>query len=412
MCRLGETIPKRRRPRGARTGSPTGAGFTSRPQTAGHRFAVAWYGKCFRDPAAPLPRASGGNGRRSYFIIMFKFGAGPANLSQGHITPPLRAPVVLMPAIRKAGLAGALFLMGSLCRGANTPVTVQLDWIANVQFAGVLVAKDKGWYQESGLDVTVRQIDLKAMTTSVGPVLKGTNMIGIADGLVLLNARADHKPVKAFATMLQASPLCILVLRDGPIRSFRDLAGKTIGLHSYDHVQLKLMLAYNHLSESDISALDIGDDLTSLISHKIDAQVAYSIDEKVAIELKGYPTVAFPGYENGFVTYSQVYYTTEAFLGKDPKVLVNFMEATNRGWREAFAHPGDAAKMVVSTYMKDGDVPYQEKSLVELKHFATLESDKLGSMRMSTWEKSCQVFKLPPSLAGELVDLSIVDQLK
>jgi NitT/TauT family transport system substrate-binding protein len=305
-----------------------------------------------------------------------------------------------------------LCLFGTPLAGADTPLTVQLDWIPNVQFAGVLVAREKGWYHEAGLDVSVRPIDLQAMSTSVGPVLKGPNVIGIADGLVLLNARADHKPVKAFATMLQASPLCILALRQGPIHTFRDLAGRRIGLHSYDHVQLKLMLAFNHMSENDVRAIDIGDDLTSLIEGKIDAQVAYSIDEKVAIELKGYPTLVLPGYENGFVTYSQVYYATDDFVRAHPDVLVAFLAATNRGWKEAFAHPGDTARMVVGKYLKNGDPVYQEKSLGELEHFATLESNQLGAMRLSTWERSCDVFRLPRSLVGELVDLSILKQLR
>ena len=309
---------------------------------------------------------------------------------------------------RKACIAGAIYLLAGFTAFAGTPVTVQLDWITNVQFAGVLVAQEKGWYKEASLDVSIKPIDLATMTTSVATVLKGTNMIGIADGLVLLNARADHKPVKAFATMLQASPLCILFLRDGPIHQFRDLEGKTIGLHGYDHLQLNLMLAYNHMTDRDVHALDIGDDLTSLNAHKIDAQVAYTIDEKVAVELKGYPTSTFPAYDNGFITYSQVYYTTESFLHHDPQTLAAFLQVTNRGWREAFAHPGDTARMVVKNYLKDGDVAYQEKSLVELERFATLESKDLGAMRMATWTKSCEVFKLPPSLAAELVDFSIL----
>jgi NitT/TauT family transport system substrate-binding protein len=315
-----------------------------------------------------------------------------------------------MLAARKAFSLICICLLDSLRGEAGTPLTVQLDWIPNVQFAGVLVAKDKGWYRQAGLDVSVRQIDLQAMSTSVGPVLKGPNVIGIADGLVLLNARADHKPVKAFATMLQASPLCILALRQGPVRTFHDLVGRRIGLHSYDHIQLGLMLAYNHLTEKDVVAVDIGDDLTSLIEGRIDAQVAYSIDEKVAIELKGFPTVAFPGYENGFVTYSQVYYTTDDFFRQRPDVLGEFLKATNRGWREAFAHPGETARMVVATYMKNGDPLYQEKSLGELEHFATLESPRLGSMQISTWERSCEVFHLPKSLVGELVDMSVLEK--
>jgi ABC-type nitrate/sulfonate/bicarbonate transport system substrate-binding protein len=312
----------------------------------------------------------------------------------------------------KAGLLGVLYVLAALGGRAGTPVTVQLDWIANAQFAGVLVAKEKGWYEEAGLDVAIRPIDLKAMTTSVGSVLGGANMIGIADGLVLLNARADHKPVKAFATMLQASPLCVLVLRDGPIHTFRDLAGKSIGLHAYDHIQLNLMLAFNHMTQQDVRAVDIGDDLTSLIAGRIDAQVAYSIDEKVAIELKGHPTRSFPAYENGFVTYSQVYYTTDVFLAANTGVITTFLEVTNRGWREAFAHPADAATMMVAKYLKDGDPKYQENSLIELQRFATLESGELGGMRMATWKKSCEVFKLPPSLADELVDLSILARMR
>jgi NitT/TauT family transport system substrate-binding protein len=313
---------------------------------------------------------------------------------------------------REACLVAVACIAASAAGVAATPVTVQLDWIANVQFAGVLVAKEKGWYADAGLDVEVRPIDLKAMTTSVGPVLKGADMIGIADGLVLLNARAEHKPVKAFATMLQGPALCIMVLRNGPIREFRDLAGRSIGLHAYDHVPLDLMLAHNHLTERDVRAVDIGDDLTSLIAHKIDAQVAYSIDEKVAVELKGYPTRVFPGYENGFVTYSQVYYTTDAFLATKPDVLATFLGVTNRGWREAFAHPGETARMVVGTYLKDGDAAYQEKSLIALAHLATLESGELGAMRRSTWEESCRAFHLPGSLAAELVDFSILERLK
>jgi NitT/TauT family transport system substrate-binding protein len=312
----------------------------------------------------------------------------------------------------------AIFVVGALMMGAAaapaaTPITVQLDWVPSVTFAGVLVAKDKGWYAQAGLDVSIATINVDAMTTSVGAVLAGTNMIGIADGLVLLNARADHQPVKAFATMFQASPLCIMALRDGPVHRFADLAHHRIGLHSYDHIQLALMLAHNHLGLGDVTAVDIGDDLTSLIEGRIDAQVAYSTDEKVAIELKGHPTVVFPGSENGFVTYAQVYYTTDDFLRRQPGTLVTFLAVTNRGWREAFSHPRATATMVVDRFMKkNGDPIYQERALAEVQHFCTLESSHLGAMRLETWERSCEVFGLSKGLVPDLVDLSILQRLE
>jgi NitT/TauT family transport system substrate-binding protein len=306
-------------------------------------------------------------------------------------------------------------LLGLACAArlaAAVPLTVQLDWITNAQFAGVLVAKERGWYAAAGLDVTVKPLDPAAMSDSLGPVVGEPNVIGVADGLVLLRARAGHRPIKAFGTMLQASPLCIMALKSGPIRAFADLRGRTIGLHSYDHTQLRLMLAHNHLAEADVRTLDIEEDLTSLIAGKIDAQVAYSIDEKVGVELKGYPTRTFPGYDNGFITYSQVYYATETFVRTDPAVLATFLQVTNRGWREAFARPHATALMIITQFLKHGDPAYQEGSLVELEHFATLESDHLGSMMLETWERSCRAFGLPPELAGQLADFSILQRLE
>ena len=51
------------------------------------------------------------------------------------------------------------------------PLTVQLDWIENAQFAGLLVAKEKGWYTQQGLDVTIEPVNQTTLDT-VTPVVK------------------------------------------------------------------------------------------------------------------------------------------------------------------------------------------------------------------------------------------------
>src|SRR5471032_1251235 len=78
-----------------------------------------------------------------------------------------------MPGVKRILPLVCAWLLTAACRGAGTPLTVQLDWIPNVQFAGVLVAKEKGWYREAGLDVTIRAVDPQAMATSVETVLTG-----------------------------------------------------------------------------------------------------------------------------------------------------------------------------------------------------------------------------------------------
>ncbi len=301
-----------------------------------------------------------------------------------------------------------------LCPGAQAeapfPLTVQLDWLANAQFAGLLVAQQKGWYAQQGLAVTLVPVNQTTLDT-VGPVVKGSHVIGCADGMVLLRAIQAGQPIAAFATTLQASPLGIVTLRSSHLTRIRDLAGKTIGLHAYDVPQLEIMLQAHGLSLAQVKIKKIGDDTTSLAAGKIDAQVLYLIDEKVALEAKGLHLNVFPGYENNYSTYSQVYFARSDFLRAHPDILARFLLATNRGWAEAFAHSQQTAAMLVARYVPGKDVLAQVRSLTELQHFATLESPQLGQMRLATWQNSCRLFHLDPALAARLANFSVLQRV-
>src|SRR3546814_3066596 len=47
----------------------------------------------------------------------------------------------------------------ALVTGVQTcalPISIQLKWVTQAQFAGYYVAQDKGFYEEAGLDVTIK----------------------------------------------------------------------------------------------------------------------------------------------------------------------------------------------------------------------------------------------------------------
>lgn len=303
---------------------------------------------------------------------------------------------------------GLALLICSLARAeAPFPLTVQLDWIENAQFSGLLVAKEKGWYAEQGLDVTINPVNQSTLDT-VGPVVRGHNVIGCADGMVLLRALQAGQPIEAFATTLQASPLGIVTLRSSHLDRIEDLRGKTIGLHAYDRPQLEVMLHAHGISLGQVKIKEIGDDTTSLAAGGIDAQVVYLLDEKLAIEEKGMELNVFPGYSSGYKTYSQVFFARSDWLRDHRDVAARFLAATNRGWNEAFAHPNETAAMLVTKYLPGKDAQYQRRSIEELHKFAVLESPRLGEMRLSSWQKSCRLFHLDPRLAQQLVNFSIL----
>jgi len=50
----------------------------------------------------------------------------------------------------------AALLFGTAGAQAQDKVTLQLKWVVQAQFAGYLVAKDKGFYKEAGIDITIK----------------------------------------------------------------------------------------------------------------------------------------------------------------------------------------------------------------------------------------------------------------
>lgn len=295
--------------------------------------------------------------------------------------------------------AGVVDGVDSSAPVGRVAVRVELDWITNAQFAGLIVAYERGWYREAGFDVTIAGVNQQTMET-VGPVVAAPGLVvGVADGSALLRARAAGAPVQAFATMFQASPIGVLTLASRGFTRLGDLKGKRIGHHAYNRPQLAKMLASAGLTLDDVTPLVLGNDHESLPAGKVDAQVAYVIDEKVAFETAGHAVDAFYGHEHGYRAYSQVYFTTEKIRAEEEARLARFLEVSNRGWRAAIADPAAAAALIVAKYQPTLSVAYQEGSLRLIAGLLEVESGggSMGRMRRETWLNT-------PDATPELVD--------
>src|SRR5688572_23548916 len=53
-------------------------------------------------------------------------------------------------------LGAAMLGLSTMSAGAADSVTLQLKWVTQAQFAGYYVAKEKGFYEKAGLDVTIK----------------------------------------------------------------------------------------------------------------------------------------------------------------------------------------------------------------------------------------------------------------
>src|SRR4030088_932302 len=111
---------------------------------------------------------------------------------------------------------------------AADSVTIQLKWVAQAQFAGYFVAKDKGFYKEDGLDVTI-----KPGGPDVAP--PQVNAGGGADVVVdwmpsALASREKGVPLVNISQTFKKSGLELTCRAETGIKKPVDFKGKTIGI--------------------------------------------------------------------------------------------------------------------------------------------------------------------------------------
>ncbi len=294
------------------------------------------------------------------------------------------------------------------------PLTFQLDWKPNAQFAGLLLAQEKGWFRDAGLDVTFLPVD--GGMKMVERVVAGTNWLGCAESGVLLAARGRGAPIRAFATMLQGSPMSLISKKPAGITQPSDLIGKKLGIHPDGQQALDILLQHSGLRRDQMTVLEKPHDLSPLLSGECDAVQGYLIDEAVSLETRGVPVNILPFHRHGYAAYSQVYFTSDTFLARHPQVVETFLNVANRGWRAAAQDIPGTARLIVHRFVPLLDLPYQEKSLGKVVELMRLETGPGGEGRMKrdTWDRAMTAFNAAsphPLRTDDLVEFRIADKL-
>ncbi|MFO7725801.1 MAG: ABC transporter substrate-binding protein [Oceanipulchritudo sp.] len=263
--------------------------------------------------------------------------------------------------------AGAVLAGTGILPAADlTPVTMQLDWIFNAQFAGIYQAAEQGYFREAGLEVEILPVDPEMKT--VESVLGGAVAFGSAESNVLLKAHAGGAPVRVLATMFQDSPLGWMYLKHRDIESFADLAGRKIGIHPDGEKVLALASARAGLEPGDFILPHVGHDIGVLLRGEIDAMQCYAIDEFVKLQLAtGGKGGLFMAKDLGYKAYSQVIFTTARTVETHPGVVRSFLRAVQRGWTYALDHKEETVDLILREYNPDLNRDHQLASLGKIE---------------------------------------------
>jgi ABC-type nitrate/sulfonate/bicarbonate transport system substrate-binding protein len=288
--------------------------------------------------------------------------------------------------------------------GAAQSLRVYLDWFTNVEFAGMIVAMEKGWYQDEGIDLKMIHKDLDIIPR----VLKGEADIGMHSGQDLIKYVSKGEKVKAIAALYQLNPNCIIVPQNSKIRSVKDLKGKTLAVFApQDYGIYSIFLKNSGLSLEQVKFKDVTtfkeSEIIKLFKSKvIDASIAWEFNWTLTFSLLKFPVRVFPSYENGFNFYGSVYFAPNEYINKHPDLIKKFVSVTMRGWREVYKKPEYWAKFVVEKYYPSEKYINGSKSLtlkqqtLELKlrkryFFEGVGANSLGEMSSYQWERSVNI---------------------
>ena len=126
-----------------------------------------------------------------------------------------------------AALAG----LGIASAHAADKVTLQLKWVTQAQFAGYYVAKDKGFYKDAGIDITI-----KPGGPDVAPpqVLAGGGADVVVDWMPsALATREKGVPLVNIAQPFKRSGMMLTCRAETGIKAPADLKGRTLGVWFY-----------------------------------------------------------------------------------------------------------------------------------------------------------------------------------
>lgn len=227
-------------------------------------------------------------------------------------------------------------------------VSMRLQWFPQWQFAGYIVAKAKGYYEQAGLDVTINPggPDLVALPL----VAQGSDTFGSTGADTVLIAHDQDIQVVALATWFQTSPVAFMVHSDSGIQSPQDFPGHSIGMFYGDNVETeyRALLAATGVDRGSLTEVPGDVSIAPFLERRVDIWPVYATDQPNTARREGASINLIVARDYGVQLLGDVLFTTAKFARENPQTVRAFVEATLRGWADAVADPQAAIDMVMA----------------------------------------------------------------
>ncbi len=294
--------------------------------------------------------------------------------------------------------------------GASSEATLVLDFTPNAVHSGIYAADAKGYFEDAGIDLTIRQ---PGDSTDAPKLLAaGRTDFAVMDINDLGAAYDRGIDVVAFGALVQV-PLASVIAGDGDqVKHPRDLEGRTVGVTGLpsDDAVLDAVVAGDGGDPAKVDRTNIGfDSVAALSAGRVDAATAFWNAEGVQLRDLGVPTREFRVGDSTDPYPELVVVTTRDLVASQPELITGVRDALVRGYGLAASDPDEALSALLDA------VPQLDRSSQEAQMDALSDAEafadgvtpgSLDPQRFQSWASFAARNGIEiPAQAGEVAGL-------
>ena len=303
---------------------------------------------------------------------------------------------------------------GAEALGGPVAVEFQLQWVPQAQFAGYFAAKDLGFYEDAGLDVTI---------LDGGPDIAPQQVVAASDGPEfgeawvpkVLVAREEGADLVNIAQVFQRSGTVEVSWADSDITSPEDWAGKNVGAWGFGN-EFEVVAAARQAGlepGEDFEMVTQNFDMVAFLNRELDAAEAMTYNEMAQVletedpetgelyQLEDLNIIDFN--EVGTAMLQDHIIARESWLAEETNGVANeqvatcFLRASFEGWMHCRDNPDECVGIVLDqgTILGEG---HQHWMMNEINALIWPSPDGIGVLDEGLWDQTVQI-----SLDSEII---------